>query len=139
MSELGKVTMQQISTNLQAKQLSYSQEKLIFFQDVQGIFFQNIFRTDTEYELMAHILFNQLTTSPVLADDQVEFSFVYRRDAEFVTRYPDHILLGFSRVGGLLAILKIGFILRFLHERQFEKTLTKTLSEDSSPPQKSKI
>ena len=36
-------------------------------------------------------------------------------------RYPDTIVMGFTKIGGLIALLKITQLLTFYHQRTFEK------------------
>ena len=46
--------------------------------------------------------------------------FTILQNLEYFDRYPDSLVMALSRVGGLLALLKIGFFLRFLHRAHFE-------------------
>lgn len=48
---------------------------------------------------------------------------VYNRSS----RYPDSIVDGFTKIGGLLAIFRIGILLSFFHQSMFEKKLVKRL------------
>ena len=44
----------------------------------------------------------------------IYFTVLY--NAEFYHRYPDTVLMGLSKIGGLLALLKLGFILHANHK-----------------------
>jgi hypothetical protein len=46
--------------------------------------------------------------------------------------YPLSILTGLAKVGGLIAILRIGFFLNILNQRWFEAEIKKELSKDHS-------
>jgi hypothetical protein len=45
---------------------------------------------------------------------------------DLLERYPTSILSGFSRIGGIIAILKISLFLEWLHERWYKKELSDT-------------
>ena len=46
-------------------------------------------------------------------------------NAEYFVRYPDTIISVLIKIGGLLAILKFGLILRLCHRVYFERKLSK--------------
>jgi hypothetical protein len=45
---------------------------------------------------------------------------------DYYERYPQSILYGFSRIGGIIAILKVSLLLEWLHERWYKKQLSDT-------------
>ena len=59
--------------------------------------------------------------------DQVNIDFHFYGNLDFYRRYPDTIVMGLTKVGGMLAILNIGLFLRFLHRKYFEKDLQRQL------------
>ena len=44
------------------------------------------------------------------------------------TRYPDSVLMGLTKVGGLLALFRILIGLRIFHRWQFEKKVEKIIT-----------
>ena len=40
---------------------------------------------------------------------------------EYYSRSPESIISGLSKIGGLLAVFKIGLLLSWLHKKQFEQ------------------
>ena len=47
-------------------------------------------------------------------------------------KYPDSILIGLARLGGLIAILRIGFFLNILNKYLFQRALLKDAQSFSS-------
>lgn len=41
-------------------------------------------------------------------------------------RYPDTLVMGLSKIGGLIALFKFSLILKILHKRQFEQELSQS-------------
>jgi hypothetical protein len=52
---------------------------------------------------------------------------VYNRSS----RYPDSIVNGLTKIGGLLAIFRIGLLLSYLHQSKFEKKLMARLENQN--------
>ena len=61
-----------------------------------------------------------------IPDDEVQIEFEFSEFIEFNERYPDSLLMGLSKLGGLLALFKISLFLRFMHQQQFEKQFMTT-------------
>ncbi len=47
---------------------------------------------------------------------------------EYYHRYPDSLLMGLARIGGILALLKFGGLLNLYHKRLFESSFTEKLT-----------
>ena len=54
--------------------------------------------------------------------------FTVLSNLEYFDRYPDSLMTVLSRIGGLLALLKVGFVLRLFHRAHFEKNIQKEVS-----------
>ena len=57
-------------------------------------------------------------------------------------RYPDTLVIAFTRVGSLIALLKVASILKLYHQRKFERSYLGENTEDQEAPphyQNSKI
>ena len=52
---------------------------------------------------------------------------------DYISRYPDSILMALAKIGGLLALLKISFILSIYHQKMFKKELRKEISNYEIP------
>jgi hypothetical protein len=52
---------------------------------------------------------------------------VYNRSS----RYPDSIVDGLTKIGGILAIFRIGLLLSYLHQCSFEKKLVARLEKQN--------
>ena len=66
----------------------------------------------------------------------IEFELLKNIAVSYV-KYPDTFLIGLARVGGLIAILRIGFFLGILNKYLFHKALVKdaqAYSCDRDPP-----
>lgn len=55
--------------------------------------------------------------------DQVSIHITVLSNAEFFTRYPDSLLMALAKIGGLLALFKIGVFLRLYHRTHFESKI----------------
>jgi hypothetical protein len=56
----------------------------------------------------------------VYPEGQISIHIRMLENVEFYERYPDNIVMILSKIGGLLAFLKIGFILRLVHRANAE-------------------
>lgn len=54
-------------------------------------------------------------------------------------RYPDSLLMGLAKIGGLLALFKLGFLLRWLHQSQFEALVRRDLLAGDGQPSNNNI
>ncbi len=61
--------------------------------------------------------------SSLVRNDTINIKLKVLKNADVMRLYPDTILMGLQKVGSLIAILKFSLILRYFHQRQFEKKL----------------
>ena len=66
-----------------------------------------------------------------IPDGQVEFQFLVENSSSNSLIYPDSLLKGLSKIGGLLAILKLSLFLQYFHKVKFEGQFKKS---DSRKP-----
>ena len=59
-------------------------------------------------------------------EDRMMVHFTVLSNLEYFDRYPDSLMTVLSRIGGLLALLKVGFVLRLFHRAH-----SQTLASDS--------
>jgi mannose/fructose/N-acetylgalactosamine-specific phosphotransferase system component IIC len=55
--------------------------------------------------------------------DTVRLYFQFATSATKFRRYPDSILTGLQKFGGLLGLFKFSILLTYLHKKRFEKKL----------------
>ena len=65
---------------------------------------------------MQDVASNVLEDIYYIPDGVTMIYFTVLYNAEFYHRYPDTVLMGLSKIGGLLALLKLGFILHAIHK-----------------------
>ena len=53
------------------------------------------------------------------------------QDIDIYNYYPSGLIEAFSKLGGLLAILKISIIMNFLHRRWFEKEINDQIANNN--------
>jgi hypothetical protein len=53
-------------------------------------------------------------------NNEIVLGFNVMNTVQYNTRYPDTILSGFAKLGGLLAILRIGMFFHWYHRKTFE-------------------
>jgi hypothetical protein len=56
-------------------------------------------------------------------DDMVIVEFEILDEINYFRRYPDSLVTGLARIGGILALLKLGSLLQQYHQHQFSKSL----------------
>ena len=55
--------------------------------------------------------------------DYIKIVFQIPPTVLVASRYPSTIIMALAKIGGLLALMRIGFFLQWLHRWQFEKKL----------------
>jgi hypothetical protein len=55
--------------------------------------------------------------------DYIKIVFQIPPSVLVASRYPSTIIMALAKIGGLLALMRIGFFLQWLHRWQFEKKL----------------
>lgn len=93
------------------RMLHYSESR-----DISGL---SLGQPDELYalQILSHSSIEQILILPV---DMVMVHYSILQNLEYFDRYPDSLVMALSRVGGLLALLKIGFFLRLFHRAHFE-------------------
>jgi hypothetical protein len=66
----------------------------------------------------------------VLARSETKISFDVQVEKTLYVLYPSGILNALTKIGGLLAILKISIIISFLHKRWFEKEINDQIAKN---------
>lgn len=56
-----------------------------------------------------------------LKEDEVRFYFAMENIVTHQVQYPDSLLQGLAKIGGLMAIFKVSMFLQCMHKAQFEK------------------
>ena len=64
--------------------------------------------------------YQQVTSFP---NDYIKIVFQIQPSVLVAARYPSTIIMALAKIGGLLALMRIGFFLQWLHRWQFEKKL----------------
>jgi hypothetical protein len=62
-----------------------------------------------------------------LKEDAVEMVYTIQKFGDVFQRYPENFVGGLSKIGGLIAILKLWFIIRLVHKYNFEKKLANSI------------
>lgn len=105
--------------------------KLINSDDITGVFNS---KKEVYYALTDE--FQQIPSSYVPPKSEVSFRLSIYSTVRIYDRYPELTLTqGLSRVGGLLAILRVVSILFFTcHQRHFERRLSRYLTRHDTAP-----
>ena len=61
--------------------------------------------------------------------NEVQIRFYFLNQVTEYKRYPATLVSSLSKIGGLLALFKVGFLLQTLHQRWFEDSLIKRYSK----------
>lgn len=57
----------------------------------------------------------------LLASDQIYYQMGYQTKIDIYERYPDTLAMAMTKVGSLIALIKVAGFLRLYHQRKFEK------------------
>jgi hypothetical protein len=68
----------------------------------------------------------------------VVLGFKVQEDTEVYKYYPSGLINAFSKLGGLLAFLKIGALLNYMHKRWFDNEIDKVITQSKIAPVKVK-
>ena len=69
---------------------------------------------------------NEGIKEDVVIQDTVEIYFQFPGVSHTFSRYPDNIIMGLAKLGGLFAALKVSLVLLAINKSLFEKKMSKT-------------
>ena len=122
-SESGTSLQPQKSQQIYPKTLVRDTYKLVNYVDDDTIW--SIFNSPPPPQLFFQTTQAYGTFLHNFKSDQITFYFEFLQTATTYRRYPDSLLMGFAKLGGLIALLKVSLLLRFIHQKLFEREIMK--------------
>lgn len=129
----GKTKVIRSSVRTRSKSVFIETFKLLRFADDPHVSFFNLYspERDTSDWWQQDVASNVLENFYYIPDGVTMIYFTTLGNAEYYHRYPDTIIMGLSKIGGLLALLKLGAILHIIHHTLFRRNLFKGISDVS--------
>lgn len=111
------------------------QFKLINYDSSDSIFdFQLQYVLGSKIKRQLYIEDSEASVYKLKSVAPTELLIIYHipNNLEFYRREPDSIILGISKIGGLLALFKFGVILKWLHYYQCEQHMSHIINTDTN-------
>ena len=123
MSEIGADKYYDSTDNIFRGSLVYDKFKPIQYSNSDQIFTPVWERSGHPTSLLHSVKVQQFQegSNQIVAFDTIRVEVYFSKQLESITRYPESIVMGLVKIGGLLALFKIFLVLQCLNKYRFER------------------